>query len=85
MQETHLTEAESQKLAAKWNGPTFHPKKRGLSILIRHNTPFSHNSTLMDTEGHYHYRWNYRKGQLHICKYIWTKCGHAIILSFNIF
>ncbi|KAF7645018.1 hypothetical protein LDENG_00211650 [Lucifuga dentata] len=57
LQETHLTEAESQKLKAKWISQIFHftysSKKRGVSILIGQNVPFFHNSTLINSEGHY--------------------------------
>uniref|UniRef100_A0A3B4XCE1 exodeoxyribonuclease III n=1 Tax=Seriola lalandi dorsalis TaxID=1841481 RepID=A0A3B4XCE1_SERLL len=57
LQETHLTEGESQKLTAKWINQAYHSvynsKKRGTSILISKNIPFSHISTLADPEGCY--------------------------------
>uniref|UniRef100_A0A3B4V6J8 Endonuclease/exonuclease/phosphatase domain-containing protein n=1 Tax=Seriola dumerili TaxID=41447 RepID=A0A3B4V6J8_SERDU len=48
---------ESQKLTAKWINQAYHSvynsKKRGTSILISKNIPFSHISTLADPEGSY--------------------------------
>ena len=57
IQETHLTEAESQKLKAGWIGQTYqstyNSNKRGTYILLSKNTPYSRNTTLSDPEGHY--------------------------------
>ena len=57
LQETHLTEAGSRKLTARWIGQAYHCpynlKQRGVSILINKNIPYTHSATVKDPEGRY--------------------------------
>lgn len=57
LQETHLKDADQQRLKRSWVGQIFHSKfnarARGTAILINKNTPFIVSGTMADSNGRY--------------------------------
>lgn len=57
LQETHLNKNEYIKLRCRWIGQTYHStcavRSRGVAILFRKGTPFTHKTTIADKEGRY--------------------------------
>uniref|UniRef100_A0AAX7TFU5 exodeoxyribonuclease III n=1 Tax=Astatotilapia calliptera TaxID=8154 RepID=A0AAX7TFU5_ASTCA len=57
LQETHLKNVAHNKLKCRWINQVYYStlsaKTRGVAILIKKDTPFKHNSTIVDKNGRY--------------------------------